>query len=97
VFWEWAPSEVVHDLLKVICSELAFDAASPEVRWSVIEGVRFIIEQMPLSHTALKRHLKTIGKLIHDNNHRNRLALADLLLVIRDIPDIKYVVFFFVG
>ena len=30
-----------------------------------------------------------MGKLIHDNNHRNRLAFMDLLLVIRDIPDIK--------
>lgn len=67
VFWEWAPTEVVNDLLTVICTELAFDTASPDVRWSVIEGVRFILEHMPLSHITLKRRSGSL--VIHDKRH----------------------------
>jgi hypothetical protein len=35
-------------------------------------------------------HLIRIGKLIHDNCSRNRIALLDLLLDIKDLPDIKF-------
>lgn len=77
-------------ILNEICGQVSFDSSSPDVRLAVIQGLEYIIENMPLSHITLKRYLQHIGKLIHDISLKNRMALVDLLLTVRKLPDIKY-------
>ena len=90
IYWELIPKDVLSDGLSVICSELAYDAASPDVRLAVIQGLHYLLENAPLSHTSLRRHLTAMGKLLHDASLKNRVAFVEMLLVVKDIPDIKF-------
>ena len=90
IYWEVIPSQVLGDMLQILAVDLAVDSSSAEVRLAVIEGFKFLIENTPASHTAMRRYLKKIGKLIHDSNPKNREAFLDLLLVVKALPDIKF-------
>ncbi len=54
IYWEVLPLEVISDLLSVIVPELAFDMSSPDVRLAVIQGIKYLFENNPLSHVMLK-------------------------------------------
>jgi hypothetical protein len=38
---------------------------------------------------TLVDYMTVLGTLIHDTSQKNRIALLDLLLSVKDIPDIK--------
>ncbi|KAI3652047.1 hypothetical protein MP228_003350 [Amoeboaphelidium protococcarum] len=90
VYWEMIPTEVLSDCLTVMSTELAFDSASAETRLSVITGFSFLLRNCPLCHASMKRYLKALGRLLHDGNLKNRLALLDLLHIVKSSLDIKF-------
>lgn len=90
VYWEMIPAQVISDALTVLANELAHDINGPQVRNAIITGFHFIMEHCPLAHAAMRRYLVPLGKLLHDKVAKNRVALLDLLLFVRNLPDIRF-------
>lgn len=90
VYWEMIPTKTLNENLTLLSTELAYDANAPEVRQSVLDGLGYMLQNCPLCHSALRRHLLNVGKLVHDGCLKNRIAFMDLMLAIEQIPDIKF-------
>jgi condensin-2 complex subunit G2 len=69
--------------------EHASDASSSNVRAGAVNAITIMIEA-PQSHTALRPLLPLIGNLIHDRNEKVRLAVASMLVRLKNISGIKY-------
>lgn len=54
IYYEIIPSEILIATINIISNDLAFDSTSPEVRRSVIQGLRYMVQNCPLSHPLLK-------------------------------------------
>ena len=89
VFWELIPDLMIKHLLSKLFENLAFDSASSSIRLGILEGICFILENH-LSHPLLAQMLPKLSMLIHDNVEAVRVAMAKVLLQVKDIKLIKF-------
>ena len=76
-------------ILLGIVSEHASDATSSAVRVGAVNAIKQLLDA-PQSHGVLREILPAIGNLIHDKVEKVRLAVVQLLMKIKTIPNIKY-------
>ncbi|KAL3837006.1 hypothetical protein ACJMK2_022399 [Sinanodonta woodiana] len=89
LYWEMIPSETLRGLILIMLDGLLHDTASPEVRESVLKGLCILLKNH-LSHLFLKPILPQIKNAIHDTSERVRIAMMELLMVIKGLRAIKY-------
>ncbi|CAN0917845.1 Condensin-2 complex subunit G2 [Linum grandiflorum] len=88
LFWEIIPSPTITKILTNIFDDMSRDMCS-EVRSSTVNGIAYLLGN-PQSHEILKVLLSRLGHLILDNVVSTRIAVLDLLLVIRDIRSFQF-------
>ncbi|KAL0543142.1 hypothetical protein IC582_018230 [Cucumis melo] len=88
LFWEIIPSITITKIITKIFDEMSHDTSN-EVRLSTLNGVIYLFGN-PQSHEILKVILPRLGHLMLDNALLVRVALADLLLLIRDVRDFQF-------
>ncbi|GAB2251810.1 hypothetical protein Droror1_Dr00004657 [Drosera rotundifolia] len=88
LFWEIIPSSTITKLLAKIFDDMSCDASN-EVRLSTVNGVIYLLGN-PQSHEVLKVLLPRLGHMILDFVLSIRLAVSDLLLLIRDIRGFQF-------
>lgn len=72
----------------VLNDDMAYDICH-EVRLSVLKGVRYLIEN-PLTHEILKVLLPRLGHMFFDGVLSVRMAVADILLAVRDLRNFQF-------
>ncbi|KAK2657623.1 hypothetical protein Ddye_010675 [Dipteronia dyeriana] len=88
LFWEIIPSSTITKILTKIFDDVSHDICN-EVRLSTLNGIIYLLGN-PLSHEVLKVLLLRLGHLIVDSVLSVRLAVADLLLLLRDIRTFQF-------
>lgn len=88
LFWEIIPPIKITKLLSEIVDDMAYDICH-EVRLSVLKGVRYLIEN-PLTQEILKVLLPRLGHIFFDAVLSVRVAVADLLLAVRDLRNFQF-------
>ncbi|XP_048322357.1 uncharacterized protein LOC107424913 [Ziziphus jujuba] len=88
LFWEIIPSPTITKIIRIIFDDMSHDI-SYEVRLSTLNGIIYLFGN-PESHEILKVLLPRLGHLILDNVLSIRLAMVDLLLLIRDIRNFQF-------
>lgn len=88
LFWEIIPPSNITKILTKICDEMSHDTCN-EVRLSTLNGLVYLLGN-PQSHEILKVLLPRLGHLMLDNVLSTRVAIADLLLFIRDIQTFQF-------
>ncbi|KAI3407563.1 uncharacterized protein J3R85_020874 [Psidium guajava] len=88
LFWEVIPSSTIAKIITMIFDDTAYDNCS-EVRLSTINGVTYLLGNAQ-SHEVLKVLLPRLGHLITDGTLSVRVALIELLLLIRDIRSFQF-------
>ncbi|XP_050384495.1 uncharacterized protein LOC126801086 isoform X2 [Argentina anserina] len=88
LFWEVIPSPTISKLVAKIFDDMSRDT-SYEVRLSTLNGTMYLFGN-PLCHQYLSVLLPRLGHLMMDNVLSVRLAMADLLLLIRDIQNFQF-------
>ncbi|XP_050205840.1 uncharacterized protein LOC126655640 [Mercurialis annua] len=88
LFWEIIPSPTITKILTKVFNDMSHDICN-EVRISTLNGIVYLLGN-PQSHEILKVLLKRLAHMISDNNMSIRVALMDLLLLIRDIPTFQF-------
>ncbi|POO00719.1 Condensin-2 complex subunit G [Trema orientale] len=88
LFWEIIPSPTITKILAIVFNEMSHDICN-EVRLSTLNGIIYLFGN-PHSHEILKVLLPRLRHLILDNVLSIRLAMVDLLLVIRDIRNFQF-------
>ncbi|KAF4402033.1 hypothetical protein G4B88_017545 [Cannabis sativa] len=88
LFWEIIPSPTITKILTKVFNDMSRDICN-EVRLSTLNGIIYLLGN-PQSHEILKVLLPRMGHLIVDNVLSTRLAVVDLLLVIRDIRNFQF-------
>ncbi len=67
----------------------ASDASSPAVRAAAVDAVAILLGE-GRTHAVLRPLLPSIGNLIHDRSGKVRLAVANMLLMVKKIRGMKY-------
>ncbi|EEF37095.1 conserved hypothetical protein [Ricinus communis] len=88
LFWEIIPSSTITKVLTKIFDDMSHDISN-EVRLSTLNGIVYLLGN-PQSHEILKVLLQRVGHLILDNVLSIRVAVMDLLLLLRDIPSFQF-------
>lgn len=88
LFWEVIPSSTITNILKKITNDLSHDTCT-EVRLSTVKGVIYLLDN-PQSHEIMKVLLPRMGGMFTDHAVSVRVAVADLLLAVRDIRSIQF-------
>nr|XP_034984741.1 condensin-2 complex subunit G2 isoform X1 [Zootoca vivipara] len=88
-YWEIIPANVLADLLKTLIEDLAFDAASADVRCSVFKCLPIILDNV-LTHPLLEQLLPALKYNLHDNSEKVRVAFVDMLLKIKSVKAAKF-------
>ncbi|XP_062101820.1 uncharacterized protein LOC133807872 isoform X2 [Humulus lupulus] len=88
LFWEIIPSPTITKILTKVFNDMSHDICN-EVRLSTLNGIIYLLGN-PQSHEILKVLLPRLGHLMVDNVLSIRLAVVDLLLVIRDIRNFQF-------
>ncbi|XP_057957606.1 uncharacterized protein LOC131150725 [Malania oleifera] len=88
LFWEIIPSSSITKMLTKIFDDMSHDICN-EVRLSTLNGIIYLLGN-PLSHEILKVLLPRLGHLILDSIISIRVAVADLLLLLRDIRSFQF-------
>lgn len=88
LFWEVIPSSTITKIITRIFDDMAYDNCS-EVRLSTINGVAYLLGNAQ-SHEVLKVLLPRLGHLITDGTLSVRVALIELLLLVRDIRSFQF-------
>ncbi|XP_022132871.1 uncharacterized protein LOC111005612 isoform X2 [Momordica charantia] len=88
LFWEIIPSSTITKIITKIFDEMSHDTSN-EVRFSTLNGIIYLFGN-PQSHEVLKVVLPRLGHLMLDNALSVRVALADLLLLIRDVRNFQF-------
>ena len=65
------------------------DASSSAVRAAAVDAIATLLEN-GRTHALLRRLLPSIGNLIHDKSDKVRLAVVNLLLLVKEIRGIRY-------
>ncbi|CAK8539638.1 unnamed protein product [Lathyrus sativus] len=88
LFWEVIPSPIITKMLSKIIGDMSHDVCS-EVRLSTLNGIIYLLEN-PHSHEVLKVLCPRLGHLIQDNVLTVQVAMADLLLHLKDVPNYQF-------
>ncbi|KAL1073484.1 hypothetical protein V6Z11_D11G224400 [Gossypium hirsutum] len=88
LFWEVIPPPTITKMITKIFDEMAFDACH-EVRLSTLNGIIYLLGN-PQSHEILKVLLPRLGHLMLDNVLSVRVAMVDLLLLLKDIRTFQF-------
>ncbi|KAM0937420.1 putative armadillo-like helical protein [Dioscorea sansibarensis] len=88
LFWEVIPSSTITNILKKITNDLSHDTCT-EVRSSTVKGIIYLLDN-PQSHEIMKVLLPRLGGMFTDHAVSVRVAVADLLLAVRDIRTIQF-------
>ncbi|CAK7339662.1 unnamed protein product [Dovyalis caffra] len=88
LFWEIIPSSTITNMLTKIFDDMSHDICN-EVRLSTLNGIIYLFGN-PQSREILKVLLPRLGHLVLDNALSTRVALMDLLLLIRDIRSFQF-------
>ncbi|GAB2282706.1 hypothetical protein Dimus_017245 [Dionaea muscipula] len=88
LFWEIIPSSTITKLLTKIFDDMSHDVSN-EVRLSTLNGTIYLLAN-PQSHEVLKVLLSRLGHMILDSFLAVRLAMCDLLLLLRDIRGFQF-------
>ncbi|GMJ03853.1 hypersensitive to excess boron 1 [Hibiscus trionum] len=88
LFWEIIPPPTITKMITKLFDEMAYDACS-EVRLSTLNGIIYLLGN-PQSHEILKVLLPRLGHLMLDNVLSVRVAMVDLLLLLKDIRTFQF-------
>ncbi|CBI33696.3 unnamed protein product, partial [Vitis vinifera] len=88
LFWEIIPSSTITKMITKIFDDMSSDKCN-EVRLSTLNGIMYLLGN-PQSHEILKVLLPRLGHLILDPALSVRVAIADLLLLLRDIRTFQF-------
>ncbi|XP_065522861.1 condensin-2 complex subunit G2 [Lathamus discolor] len=88
-YWEMIPPTILADLLNKLIGELACDTTSADVRCSVFKCLPVILDNK-LSHPLLEQLLPTVGRSLHDNSEKVRVAFVDMLLKVKTVKAAKF-------
>lgn len=88
LFWELIPSATITKIITKIFDDNSHDLCN-EVRLATVNGIIYLLGN-PLSHEVLKVLLPRLGHLMQDNVLSVQLAMADLLLLLRDIRTFQF-------
>ncbi|CAN8311424.1 unnamed protein product [Cochlearia groenlandica] len=88
LFWEVIPSATITKIIMKIFDDMSHESCS-EVRLSTVNGITYLLGN-PQSHGLLKVVLPRLGHLMLDNVTSVRVAMVDLLLLLRDVPNFQF-------
>jgi len=88
LFWEVIPSATITKVLTKIFDDMSHESCS-EVRLSTVNGITYLLAN-PQSHGILKVILPRLGHLMLDSVTSVRVAMVDLLLLIRDVRAFQF-------
>ncbi|OMO56491.1 Armadillo-like helical [Corchorus capsularis] len=88
LFWEVIPSSTITKMITKIIDQMAYDSCN-EVRLSTLNGIIYLLGN-PQSHEILKVLLPRLGNLMLDNALSIRVAMVDLLLLLKDIRSFQF-------
>lgn len=88
LFWEVIPSTTITKIITKIFDDMSHESCS-EVRLSTVNGITYLLAN-PQSHGILKVVLPRLGHLMLDNVTSVRVAMVDLLLLIRDVRTFQF-------
>ncbi|KAJ0963421.1 hypothetical protein J5N97_028543 [Dioscorea zingiberensis] len=88
LFWEVIPSSTITNILKKIIYDISHDTCT-EVRLSTVNGIIYLLDN-PQTHEIMKVLLPKLGFMFTDHALSVRVAVADLLLVVRDIRTFQF-------
>lgn len=88
LFWEINPPATITKILTKIFDDMSHDICH-EVRLSTLNGIAYLLGN-PRSHEILKVLLPRLGHLMLDAVLSVRVAVLDLLLLIRDIRAFQF-------
>lgn len=88
LFWEIIPSASITKIIMKVFDDMSHDICN-EVRLSTLNGVIYLLGN-PQSHEILKVLLPRLGHLMLDNVSSVRMALVDLLLLLRDMRNFQF-------
>ncbi|KAF6139043.1 hypothetical protein GIB67_010769 [Kingdonia uniflora] len=88
LFWEIIPSSAITNILTKIVDEMSHDICI-EVRLSTLSGIIYLLGN-PQSHDILKVLLPRLGHMFSDSSLSVRVAVANLLLDLRNIRTFQF-------
>ncbi|XP_043709545.1 uncharacterized protein LOC122658588 isoform X2 [Telopea speciosissima] len=88
LFWEIIPSSIITKIITKIIDEMSCDT-SYEVRISTLHGIIYLLGN-PQAHEILKVLLPRLGHLFLDCSLSVRVAVIDLLLVLRNLRSFQF-------
>ncbi|EOA33195.1 hypothetical protein CARUB_v10019674mg [Capsella rubella] len=88
LFWEVIPSATITKVLTKIFDDMSHESCS-EVRLSTVNGISYLLAN-PQSHGILKVVLPRLGHLMLDSVTSVRVAMVDLLLLLRDVRAFQF-------
>ncbi|CAH8386514.1 unnamed protein product [Eruca vesicaria subsp. sativa] len=88
LFWEVIPSLTITKIITKIFNDMSHESCS-EVRLSTVNGITYLLGN-PQSHGILKVLLPRLGNLMVDNVASVRVAMVDLLLLLRDVRTFQF-------
>lgn len=88
LFWEIIPSPIITKILTKIFNDMSHDVCN-EVRLSTLNGITYLLGN-PHSHGILKVLLPRLGHLMMDHVLAVRVAVADLLLHLKDVRNFQF-------
>lgn len=88
LYWEIISSASITKIITKIFDDMSHDICN-EVRLSTVNGIIYLLGN-PQSHELLRVLLPRLGHLILDNVISVRVAVADLLLLLRDMRNFQF-------
>ncbi|XP_043190470.1 condensin-2 complex subunit G2-like isoform X1 [Amphibalanus amphitrite] len=88
-FWDMMPQDCLKQMMKVLLQDMAYDAASVEVRLQAVSGISVVLDN-PFTHAYMKSALPFLADAFHDVQLSVRVAVCDLLLKVKQIKNIRY-------
>ncbi|KAJ4867035.1 ARM repeat superfamily protein [Raphanus sativus] len=88
LFWEVIPSPTITKIITKIFNDMSHESCS-EVRLSTVNGITYLLAN-PQSHGILKVLLPRLGHLMLDSVTSVRVAMVDLLLLLRDVRTFQF-------
>lgn len=89
-YWEPIPVNISVTILTFMINTMSRDTSSSMVRISVVQGLRMVLENCPLSHPVLKKLLPLLGNTLHDNSEKVRYEFIMILNKIKDVRSMHF-------
>ncbi|KAF0312305.1 Condensin-2 complex subunit G2 [Amphibalanus amphitrite] len=87
-FWDIMPQDCLKQMMKVLLQDMAYDAASVEVRLQAVSGISVVLDN-PFTHAYMKSALPFLADAFHDVQLSVRVAVCDLLLKVKQIKTLR--------